>query len=380
VGAELEFGNVFAALPAPHVIVDSELAVVAANNAFLQVTMLSREEALGRSVLTLFQDGADDSHGSTVDDLAASLERVQLNPKTDTAVVEGLRLRSAERLGGGNGLRHWNVSSSPVLDEGGRLTCIVQQLQEVINLFELRQANDSLVEAAKSRDDFLSRMSHDLRTPLNAVLGFAKVMEREDLNDDQQESLGYVLEGGKALLEMINGILDISRMTSKRLSLSLERVLISGVVSEAVALTSSSAAASGVELSLPDDSGLYVFADRKRLKQILVSLLDNAFKYNKEGGRVVIAYSRVEPDLLGISVSDTGVGVEPEQLDLLFEPFAHPATRAVVAKGLGLGLALSKGLAEAMEGSLQVSSTPGVGSVFTIYLPVSQPVPIQNLP
>ena len=239
-------------------------------------------------------------------------------------------------------------------------------------LADLETARAVADAANRSKNVFLSRMSHELRTPLNAVLGFAQLLELDDIDNDQREAVEQILKGGNHLLELINEVLDIARIDSGDLALSPEPVLVSDVINETIDLMRPLAAQRSIHLAADRRASCtkYVFADRQRLKQILLNLVSNAIKYNRIGGTVSIACEQSEPTRLRLKVSDTGPGIRPEHLDLLFMPFERLGADRTDIEGTGIGLALSRRLAEAMSGTIDVDSTFGQGSTFAIELPL----------
>ncbi len=246
-----------------------------------------------------------------------------------------------------------------------------------LNLVEQRtramyQAQLAAEAANHSKSEFLSRMSHELRTPLNAVLGFSQLLELDDLTAEQEQSVGQITKGGRHLLDLINEILDISQIETGKLTLSPEAVRIADVISETADLIRPLAAERGVHLLDTDvqTGDLYVFADRQRLKQILLNLLGNAIKYNREGGTVSISCVRPKPGHLRVQVTDTGPGIAPEHFGLLFTPFERLGAERTTVEGTGIGLALSRRLAEVMGGTLEVESTVGRGSTFSVAFPI----------
>jgi signal transduction histidine kinase len=241
----------------------------------------------------------------------------------------------------------------------------------------LTRANLALVRARLDSDranhaksEFLSRMSHDLRTPLNAIIGFAQVLELDAVSAEQHDGLTHILRAGKHLLEMINEVLDISRIEAGRLSLSLEPVKLGELVQSAVELVQPLSARRNLSMTVDVAPGVYVLADRLRLNQVIFNLLSNAVKYNREGGMVKIESQIVDTRVL-IIVSDTGPGIAPENLERLFTPFERLGAEQSGVEGTGLGLALVKGLVQAMNGSTHVESVVGEGSRFTVRLPAA---------
>ena len=236
----------------------------------------------------------------------------------------------------------------------------------------LRSAKEEADAANRGKSEFLSRMSHELRTPLNAILGFGQLLELEELGPDQTECVDHILRGGHHLLDLINEVLDLSRIEAGRLSLSTEPIDVREVVGESLALVQPQAAEAGIALDFDHESyHQVVLADRQRLKQILVNLLANAVKYNRDGGSVELTCAEVAGERLAIRVADTGLGIPPDQLERLFDPFERLGAEATGAEGTGLGLTVSRGLAEAMGGAITVESTPGEGSVFAVELPLA---------
>jgi len=243
----------------------------------------------------------------------------------------------------------------------------------------LLEARVAAEKANRAKSEFLSRMSHELRTPLNAVLGFGQLLELDGLTPDQAENVGQITKGGAHLLDLINEILDISQIESGHMSMSPEAVNVGDVVGAAVSLLRPLAEERGVHLIGGTDHGCghYVFADRQRLKQILLNLIGNGIKYNRQGGSVSISCFQAVRGNLRIQVTDTGPGIAADQFHLLFAPFERLGAEQTSVPGTGVGLALSRGLAEAMGGTLDVESTPGRGSTFWVEFPiVESPVKI----
>jgi len=244
----------------------------------------------------------------------------------------------------------------------------------------LRDAQLAAERANNAKSEFLSRMSHELRTPLNAVLGFAQLLEMNGLTPEQAENVTQIRRGGTYLLELINEILDISRIESGRLSISPEPVLVSDVVEAAISLVGPLATERSINLIAATDHEpeRFVFADRQRLKQILINLLSNGIKYNRAGGSVSVSCFEPSPGLLRIQVTDTGPGIPADKRELLFVPFERLGAEDTEIEGTGVGLALSRGLAKAMGGRLEVDTAQGRGSTFWVEFPVVED-PVRRL-
>ncbi len=240
-----------------------------------------------------------------------------------------------------------------------------QALQET-NV-ELESAKSTAEKANLAKSDFLSSMSHELRSPLNAILGFAQLMDSATPPPTvyQKESIDQILQSGWHLLKLINEILDLAVIESGKVSLSPESVSLAEVMSECQAMMESQSQARGIMMTFPRfDRPVFVRADRTRLKQIIINLLSNAIKYNKEKGFVTVECTRSAPERIRIRVSDTGAGLPPEKMAQLFQPFNRLGQEAGGVLGTGIGLVVTKRLAELMDGVLGVESTVGEGSVF----------------
>jgi PAS domain S-box-containing protein len=236
---------------------------------------------------------------------------------------------------------------------------------------ELEQAKLVAEKANLAKSDFLSSMSHELRSPLNAILGFAQLMESDSPppTPSQTASIEQILQGGWYLLKLINEILDLSAIESGRMSMSTEPVSLIEVMLECQTMIEPQAQKRNIRLTFaPFDNSWFVHADRTRVKQVIINLLSNAIKYNGERGTVVVDCTAKPPGRIHISITDTGAGLSPENLAQLFQPFNRLGQENSTEEGTGIGLVLSKRLVELMEGEIGVESTVGAGSVFWIEL------------
>ncbi len=238
---------------------------------------------------------------------------------------------------------------------------------------ELRRAKEEAERANRAKSEFLSSASHELRTPLNSVLGFAQLLERSKLSPDDHDSVAQILRAGRTLLAMIDSVLELARVESGRLTLSIEPVSVEELIHETVDLVRPMAAERGSRLVTPADVERppWVLADRRRIKQVILNLLTNAVAYSRDDGSVTIAYHVAAGDRLRLSVSDTGPGIPAERQATLFTIFDRRIGSDHTRAGLGVGLALSARLIEAMDGSISVESEVGAGSTFSIELPLA---------
>jgi PAS domain S-box-containing protein len=242
---------------------------------------------------------------------------------------------------------------------------------------ELRQAKASAEEANLAKSDFLSNISHELRSPLNAILGFGQLLASDPApqTENQKESTAQILQAGWYLLDLINEILDLALIESGKLLLSLEPMSLDEVMLDCQTMIEPQAGKSQVAMHFRDmPKPCYVRADRTRVKQVLLNLLSNAIKYNHAGGTVTIECTLRSPECIRISVRDTGAGLSAEQLGQLFQPFNRLGQQAGGEEGTGIGLVMTKRLIELMGGVIGVESTAGVGSVFWVEL-IRAPTP-----
>jgi PAS domain S-box-containing protein len=240
-----------------------------------------------------------------------------------------------------------------------------QTLQE--NNVELERAKAAAEKANLAKSDFLSSMSHELRSPLNAILGFAQLINSDTPppTASQKESTDQILHAGWYLLDLINEILDLAQIESGKLALSSEPTSLGEVLLECQSMIEPQAQKRGITMVFPEsDLSSFVEADRTRLKQVLINLLSNAIKYNKVNGAVVVECALTTPERIRVSVSDTGAGLPPEMLSQLFQPFNRLGQERSESEGTGIGLVMSKRLVELMGGLIGVESTVGLGSVF----------------
>ena len=266
--------------------------------------------------------------------------------------------------------------------EAQRLVAVVEDITEQLRFQEAEQGRQLAESANRAKSDFLSRMSHELRTPLNAMLGFAQLLDMDRqprLAAHQQGWVGQILQAGWHLLEMINDTLDLSRIEAGMLRLTLTPVPLAPLVAHCLAMVGPAATRRGITLQVQiDDNASHALGDETRLKQVMTNLLSNAVKYNVTGGRVVVRSHRLDAQTLEIRVLDTGLGLDEAQMAELFQPFNRLGREQSDTEGTGIGLVISRRLAELMGGSLDAESVAGVGATFLLRLPLAsqqQPKP-----
>jgi len=344
-------------------------------------------EAVGCSVAEL--------HRMTVLDLAVPEEAPRMLAlrrgfllKQPRTVVKRVRLRSR------NGPdRIVQVTISPLRKPDGqvhRLVCVLEDETEKLRLDNSEKARVRAEAASRAKSDFVSRMSHELRTPLNAMIGFAQLLglNRDTaLSTQEREWVQQIQRAGWHLLDMINETLELARIESGSLKVQVGPVALEPLLQACTAMVTAAAGQRGISVSCSvDEDAAAVLADPLRLKQVLTNLMSNAVKYNREGGALTISARRALPSsapnteaLSGentpwveIAVSDTGLGMTPEQLQALFQPYNRLGRESSGIEGTGIGLVISRSLSQLMGGTLEASSEPQVGSIFTLRLPAAE--------
>jgi PAS domain S-box-containing protein len=301
----------------------------------------------------------------------------------DRTIDEDAKLSGAasETLGFENRYRHkdgsyrtllWGATSIP---ERGVIYASASDITGVRAAEQIAEAARGEAERAnQAKNEFLSRMSHELRTPLNAVIGFGQLLELDDLAPSQRESAQHILKGARHLLELINEVLDISQIESGTMSLSVEPVHLGSVLADALSLIRPLADEMQVHV-VADPAELvsfHVLADQQRLKQVLINLLSNAVKYNRRGGEISVHCTRPFENRVEVAISDTGLGMNSDQLERLFDPFDRLGAEGTSVEGTGLGLPLSMRLIEAMNGTLHAESEPNTGTTMRVQLNEAQ--------
>ena len=375
-----------------------ESVAVNANDAILITEAEPIEEENGGPRILYANESYLKMSGYTLEEVVGKTPRIMQGPETDLAVREQIH-KSLKRWKPivaelinytRDGTPFWvELSIVPVADEKGWYTHWVSIQRDITarkeseaalmrTKEEADRAREEAEAANRAKSEFLSRMSHELRTPLNAVLGFGQLLELEEQTANNRESTEQILKAGRHLLELINEVLDISRIETGRMTLSLEPVSIAEVARETFDLVRSMAAQYGISLRENEvfDSPFFFLGDQRRIKQILLNLLSNAIKYNREGGHIELTLELFEETgRVRLCVTDSGIGIDPEKRERLWVPFDRLDAEATGIEGTGIGLALSYRLAQAMDGQLDFRPEEQ-GSTFWLELPRATSLPL----
>ncbi|HSW03374.1 CHASE domain-containing protein [Aquabacterium sp.] len=362
--SEQRLRNILDHAPIGILYADLQGRVREANPKFRDMLGYAADALAGKSIaeLTPEEDRADDA------ELLVQLLRGEAAP-----------LRRRKRLERRDGQPVWvQMILSVLRDASGqpqRLVAVVEDITEHLRLLEAERGRDLAESANRAKSEFLSRMSHELRTPLNAMLGFAQLLELDRqpaLAGHQREWTAQIQHAGWHLLEMINDILDLSRIESGMIRLDTVAIDAAPLLRSCIAMVQPSAAQRGIQVREHIEPGTRaVMADPTRLKQVLTNLLSNAVKYNVDQGRVDVEVQAGASGMVEVRVTDSGLGLSETQMAELFQPFNRLGREHSQIEGTGIGLVISRRLAELMGGGLQAHSQEGQGSTFVLSLPAA---------
>lgn len=333
---------------------------------FFSASGLARERMVGRLLSELVKNGTISDVSEGADSIEEIMEQRAPLVRYDMS-LQGID----ERL-------YFRMNAKPVYDFNGDFTGYRGTGRDVTQsrLFETRldEARAEAERANAAKSHFLASMSHELRTPLNAILGFAQLLRAASANaltPAQKKYVQHILDAGDHLLRLINEILDLARIEAGKVDLSVENVDVRLLITESTALLEPLAAKRQITIQAQDSAEpVFVMADRSRLKQVIINLGSNAIKYNRESGHVYFKIGPApEPGRIRVTVQDNGIGIAPEMLKKVFEPFNRLGAEATNIEGTGIGLTVTSQILAHMDGKIGVESTQGVGSSFWFDLP-----------
>jgi signal transduction histidine kinase/CheY-like chemotaxis protein len=402
-----DFRALFDTTPGNYLVLGPGLMIVEVNDAYLRATLTQREDIIGCPLFEVFPDNPGDVAADGVRNLRASLERVLRHKRPDAMAVQKYDIPRPAVEGGGFEERYWSPLNTPVLDANGEVAWIIHRVEDVTDLVRLRtadaardrlaieqqlvidrlrEANAALAreteerrraekraeEATRSKSKFLAAASHDIRQPVQSLLLFFDIL-KPDVAAKGQEALNHLGRGLDALRDLLDSLLDISRLDAGAVQPTVEDFPVGQVVEQIGAAYAPVAAAKGLELHVAGCLTA-VRSDRTLLGRMVRNLVENALRYT-EIGRIGIECHEVDGGLL-IEVHDTGIGIPPEHLDRIWEEFHQVGNpERDRNRGLGLGLAIVQRLSGVLGHRVEVRSTPGEGSVFSVEVPLGRSMP-----
>ncbi|MDH5425575.1 MAG: PAS domain-containing sensor histidine kinase [Gammaproteobacteria bacterium] len=289
------------------------------------------------------------------------------------------RIAYEEQQTQSNGQTIWvETSKIPLKDIHGHIYGVLGTYHDITDrklaVAEILNAKEEAEHANNAKSEFLSRMSHELRTPLNAILGFGQLlqMNSQSLNPSQTEKVAHIVDGGTHLLNLINEVLDISRIDAGEMTLKLESINIQSLVSEILSLVAPLTANKNISVEYtPSESEIVLITDKTRVKQVLINIISNAIKYNRDNGSVFIKTTLTDCCNCQIHIKDTGIGIKAEDQALIFEPFTRVDDSSHSSEGTGIGLTVTKKILELLHSQIRFESVYGEGSEFIIEIPAS---------
>jgi signal transduction histidine kinase/CheY-like chemotaxis protein len=399
---DINYESLFNEAPNPYLILDSSLKIVAANQAYLSATMAERDTLLGQYLFDAFPANPEELNANGVSNLQASMEDVLKYRKANTMAVQKYDIPKRDGEIGFEE-RFWCSVNSPVFGEDDEVAFIIHNAQDVTAFMqgrseqkagaplkgktarletqiyrsaqELQEANKKLKVANEAKSTFLASMSHELRTPLNAILGFTQILERDStLDKEQREEVKIISRMGQHLLGLINNILDIAKIEAVEVQLQEKSFDLYDFFRDLGEMFRDRAVEKGLSFKMKKTDNLpqYIKADEVKLRQIVINLLGNSLKFTRKGDITIRLWADKNIQKLHCEIEDTGIGISPEYIKKVFDPFVQSSASVDNTTGTGLGLAITQQFIKGMGGDIEVESTVNKGSLFRFHIKMNK--------
>lgn len=415
----IDFRRLFEQAPDKYLILDRDYKIVAVSDSYLEVTMTLRDDILGHYVFDVFPENPEDPEAGGKRNLSTSLETVVKTKAPHTMALQKYDIRRPASEGGEFEVRYWSPVNSPLLDENGEVAYFIHRVQDVtdfvrlteigqrqsIEIFlrsqeiqkrteeleaanvelerlnsELQTARDQAVEASNLKSAFVANISHELRTPLAGVIGLNELLLSSSMAEDQRELAESIHDAATSLLVIVNDILDLSKIESGKAELESLPINVSSVIEDITAFLLPAAQRRNLRLISTFDRSIpqFLMGDPTRLRQVLLNLISNSIKFTNSGEVNIKAYIDSQDGdsvTVGFSITDTGIGIAPEERRFLFQPFSQvDSSNTRKYGGTGLGLSICKRFVSLMGGEIGVESEKGKGSTFWFKIPFARAI------
>lgn len=368
--AEKKYRNTINSTTEGYWLIDTQGQVLEVNSALCQMLGYEPKEMIGRHFWEFLTDAGKEQLGASIEDTLSNLKStLHRHYVLDFMSKQGKIL-------------HLHVNATSITNDNNIATGAFAFITDTTELENARiDANKAKVtadNANKAKSEFLSSMSHELRTPLNAIIGFGQLLAfdpKGTLSEKQKDQIQQIMNGGNHLIELINEILDLAQIESGEIQLQIEDVSLSELLNDCQLSLDVLANSRGIDIHIDDvKEDQFICADNLRIKQVLINLISNAIKYNRDNGTVTISSEEMTKDILRINVSDTGHGIPENKLSELFKPFSRLGAELTGVEGTGIGLVVCTDLVTLMGGTIGVESSVGEGSTFWIEMPSAHPI------
>ncbi|WP_052117671.1 ATP-binding protein [Legionella norrlandica] len=412
--ANIDFKSIFDSLPNLYLLLDTDFNIIGVSDTYLQATMVSRKQIIGKNIFDVFPDNPNDPAATGVKNLHASLKRVLKNKSADTMAIQKYDIRRPLEQGGGFEERYWSPINTPVLGSDKEVKYIVHRVEDVTEFIHLKEtgaeqlklmeelrtkagemeveiyqraqeiqevnkqlekANKDLAKLDQIKTQFFANVSHELRTPLMLILGPMKILLAEkSLPPAVQEILRRIENNAQILLKHVNDLLNISKLDAGKMILHYVNIDLVKLIRQTIALFEIPIQERKLIFSMDLPNELQAQLDPDKIQRVLINLLSNAIKFTPINTKIQIRLEQFNSETCRLQIEDSGPGIPPDLCETIFERFfqvEEPTTRTV--GGTGLGLSIAKDFIELHGGSIKAGNVPNGGAIFTIELPLKAP-------